>query len=426
VEVEVVSNVYRVNDRMIIQCNLRDVTARKRAEAMAKQATEATEAASRAKDRFLATLSHELRTPLTPVLATIAYVEMMPGLPVAELREHFISIRGNVELEAQLIDDLLDVTRIGSGKLELHQEVVDIHAALRTALEVCQAEVEAKKLVVSLALGAEVRQVWADPARMQQVFWNLIKNAVKFTPVAGHISLRSADVGVGRMAIEVADTGIGIEPEALCRIFDAFEQGDQSVTRRHGGLGLGLAIAKQLVELHGGSIRATSGGEGLGSTFSVELPLSIVQLEDERAQRVHPTTETASGELTVLPRLDGVHVFVVDDEPDARELLRRVLEDQGAQVTSFGSAESVLEALKATKPTVLVSDIGMPGMDGYQLIRALRAGESRTGRLAALALTAFARAEDRKRSLVAGYQTHLAKPFDVAELVLVIAGLVGR
>src|SRR6185437_12218634 len=212
----------------------------------------------------------------------------------------------------------------------------------------------------------------------------------------------------------------------LPHVFERFSQWDSSTTRSVGGLGLGLAISKQLVELHGGIIKAASKGEGLGATFSVELPLSIVQLQDEGSPRVHPTAETQSTELLSLPRLEGVHVFLVDDEPDARELLRTVLQDQGAKVTSFVTAEEALATLKTTRPTVLVCDIGMPKMDGYQLIRALRALEPRGDRLPALALTAFARAEDRKRSLVAGYQAHLAKPFDVAELILLIADLVGR
>jgi hypothetical protein len=189
---------------------------------------------------------------------------------------------------------------------------------------------------------------------------------------------------------------------------------------------LGLAICKQLVELHGGSIRAASQGEGKGATFSVHLPLSIVQLQDESSPRIHPTTEAQSGETLPLPRLEGVHVFSVDDEPDARDLLRAVLEEQGAQVTSFSSGQEALAALERAKPTVLVCDVGMPNMDGYQMIRTLRAKEGRGERIPALALTAFARAEDRKRSLIAGYQAHLAKPFDVGELILLVADLVGR
>jgi CheY-like chemotaxis protein len=228
------------------------------------------------------------------------------------------------------------------------------------------------------------------------------------------------------LELSVSDTGVGIPASFLPHVFDRFSQRDSSTTRGFGGLGLGLAISKQLVELHGGTIRATSQGEGRGATFLVELPLSIVQLEEESSLRVHPTAETQAAELGPLPRLEGIHAFVVDDEPDAREILEGILRDQGARVTSFDSAEAVLAALKVTKPTVLISDVGMPEMDGYQLMRALRAVEPRVGRIPALALTAFARAEDRKRSLLAGYQAHLAKPFDIAELILLVADLVGR
>jgi CheY-like chemotaxis protein len=228
------------------------------------------------------------------------------------------------------------------------------------------------------------------------------------------------------LELSVSDTGIGIPPSYLPNVFDRFSQKDTSTTRAFGGLGLGLAICKQLVELHGGVITAASEGEGKGATFSVQLPLSIVRLDDQSAPRIHPTSETQPGEMLSLPRLDGVHVFAVDDEPDARELLRTVLEDQGARVTSFTSAEDALAALKTLKPTVLICDVGMPKMDGYQLIRKLRADEPRSERIPALALTAFARSEDRKRSLIAGYQAHLAKPFDVGELILVISDLVGR
>jgi hypothetical protein len=226
--------------------------------------------------------------------------------------------------------------------------------------------------------------------------------------------------------LSVSDTGIGIPSSYLPYVFDRFSQRDSSTTRSFGGLGLGLAICKQLVEMHGGSIKAASQGEGKGATFSVELPLSIVQLADQSAPRIHPTAEPQSEEMLPLPRLEGVHVFSVDDEPDARDLLRRVLEDQGAKVTSFGTAAGALAALQTTKPTVLVCDVGMPNMDGYQLIRKLRAEEPRDQRVPALALTAFERAEDRKRSLVAGYQAHLAKPFDVGELILLVARLAQR
>ena len=255
--------------------------------------------------------------------------------------------------------------------------------------------------------------------------WNLLTNAIKFTPKGGQVQVLLQRVN-SHLELSVSDTGIGIPASYLPHVFDRFSQKDSSTTRAFGGLGLGLAICKQLVELHGGSIKAASQGEGMGATFSVQLPLSIVQLDDQSAPRIHPTAETQPGEVLSLPRLEGVHVFVVDDEPDARELLRTVLDDQGATVTTFGSAQEALAALKTTRPTLLICDVGMPKMDGYQLIRTLRAQESRSERIPALALTAFARAEDRKRSLVAGYQAHLAKPFDVSEFILVIADLVGR
>jgi CheY-like chemotaxis protein len=226
--------------------------------------------------------------------------------------------------------------------------------------------------------------------------------------------------------LSVSDTGVGIPATFLPYVFDRFSQNDSSTTRAFSGLGLGLAISKQLVELHAGTIRVASQGEGKGASFFVDLPLSIVQLEDEKAQRNHPTAQVSSTEQIVLPKLGGVHVFVVDDEPDARDLIKRMLEEQGANVTSFSAAEDALAALRETKPSVIVSDVGMPKMDGYQFMRAWRAGEARNERVPALALTAFARAEDRKTSLLAGYQAHLAKPFDVAELILVIADLVGR
>jgi CheY-like chemotaxis protein len=252
-----------------------------------------------------------------------------------------------------------------------------------------------------------------------------LTNAIKFTPKGGQVQVVLQRVN-SHLELNVSDTGIGIPSNYLPHVFDRFSQKDSSTTRAFGGLGLGLAICKQLVELHGGTISAASQGEGSGATFSVHLPISIAHLAQQGTPRNHPTTETHPSEMLTLPRLDHVHVFVIDDEPDARDLLRTVLEDQGAKVTLFASAEDALDALKMTKPTVLVCDVGMPQTDGYQLIRKLRAEEARGERIPALALTAFARAEDRKRSLVAGYQAHLAKPFDVGELILVIADLVGR
>ena len=311
----------------------------------------------------------------------------------------------------------------GKLRLELHQ--ISFSSVVEAAVDSARPSAEAKGIRLKAILGASQDIVSADGGRLQQVVWNLLTNAIKFTPKGGQVHVLLQRVN-SHLELSVSDTGIGIPPDYLPHVFDRFSQKDSSTTRAFGGLGLGLAICKQLVELHGGSIRAASQGEGKGATFSVQLPLSIIQLQDESSSRIHPTAETQSGEILSLPRLEGVHVFSVDDEPDARELIRTVLEDQGAKVTSFGSAEEALAALKTTKPTVLICDVGMPKTDGYQLIRTLRAEESRSERIPALALTAFARAEDRKRSLVAGYQAHLAKPFDVGELILVVADLVGR
>jgi hypothetical protein len=381
---------------------------------------------TRLKDEFLATLSHELRTPLSAILGwTQVLLKDAPSRSADAQRRAIEVIDRNARAQVKLIDDLLDLSRITTGKLRLDLHQVSFASIVEAALDTAMPAATAKDIRLKAILGATQDVVSADSARLQQVVWNLLTNAIKFTPKGGQIQVLLQRVN-SHLELSVSDTGIGIAANYLPHVFERFSQWDSSTTRSVGGLGLGLAISKQLVELHGGIIKAASKGEGLGATFSVELPLSIVQLQEEGSPRVHPTAETQSTELLSLPRLEGVHVFLVDDEPDARELLRTVLQDQGAKVTSFVTAEEALATLKTTRPTVLVCDIGMPKMDGYQLIRALRALEPRGDRLPALALTAFARAEDRKRSLVAGYQAHLAKPFDVAELILLIADLVGR
>ena len=264
-----------------------------------------------------------------------------------------------------------------------------------------------------------------DSDRLQQVVWNLLSNAIKFTDRGGRVEVVLQRAGAGAV-LSVSDTGIGIPETFLPRVFDRFSQNDASTTRSFGGLGLGLAISKQLVELHGGTIRASSPGEGRGAIFFVELPLAAMPARGDAAPAVPSTTEASRPRSRALPRLDGVHVFVVDDEADGRELLRRVLEDQAATVTVLSSGEEALVELRRVKPHLIVSDIGMPVMDGYQLMRTFRAGEAKGEKIPAVALTAFARAEDRKRALLAGYQAHLAKPFDVAELVLVAADLAKR
>jgi PAS domain S-box-containing protein len=417
----------------------RDLTESKRIEAMElanqqreemldaeRNARMAAQRATRIKDEFLATLSHELRTPLSAILGwtQVLLREDTPRGPDEQKRAVEV-IHRNARAQIQLIDDLLDLSRIMTGKIRLDLHQVSLASVVKAAVDSALPAAEAKNIRLKSILGSSQDIVSADSARLQQVVWNLLTNAIKFTQKGGQVQVLLQRVN-SHLELSVSDTGIGIPATYLPYVFDRFSQRDSSTTRAFGGLGLGLAICKQLVELHGGSIRAASQGEGMGATFSVQLPLSIVQLDEQGAPRIHPTAETQAGEMLSLPRLEGVRVFVVDDEPDARELLRTVLQDQGATVTSFGSAHDALVALKTTKPTVLVCDVGMPKMDGYQLIRTLRAQESRSGRIPALALTAFARAEDRKRSLVAGYQAHLAKPFDVGELILVIADLVGR
>lgn len=417
----------------------RDLTESKRVEAVElasqehealleaeRSARMAAQRATHVKDEFLATLSHELRTPLSAILGwTQLLLRERTGNEQIDQRRAIQVIDRNARAQVRLIDDLLDLSRIMTGKVRLDLHQVSLLGIVEAAVDSAKPAADAKEIRLMAILDSVPASINADGTRLQQVVWNLLTNAIKFTPKGGRIQVLLQRVN-SHIELSVSDTGVGIPADFLPHVFDRFSQRDSSTTRAFGGLGLGLAICKQLVELHGGSIRVASQGEGMGSTFFVDLPLSILQLEEENARRVSPTVEKQPGELLPLPRLDGVHAFIVDDERDSREILERVLRAQGAQVTSFDSAEEALRALEATQPAVIISDIGMPRMDGYQLMRTLRAGEPRTGRIPALALTAFARAEDRKRSLVAGYQAHLAKPFDVAELVLVVADLVGR
>ena len=417
----------------------RDMTESKRAEATEsmnqhrdemleaeRSARMAAQRATRLKDEFLATLSHELRTPLSAILGwTQLLLKGATPKGPDEQRRAIEVIDRNARAQVQLIDDLLDLSRIVTGKLRLDLHQVSFADIVQAAVDSARPAAEAKGIRMTALMGARQDIVSADSARLQQVVWNLLTNAIKFTPKGGRIQVLLQRVN-SHLELSVSDTGIGIPASYLPHVFDRFSQKDSSTTRAFGGLGLGLAICKQLVELHGGIITAVSEGEGKGTTFSVHLPLSIVQVDERKGARVHPTAEPPNAEALALPRLDGVHVFVVDDEPDARELLKTVLEEQGAKVASFASAEESLDALKSTRPTVFICDIGMPRVDGYQLIRKLRAEEPRGERIPALALTAFARGKDRKRSLIAGFQAHMAKPFDVAELVLVIADLVGR
>jgi len=417
----------------------RDLTEQKRAEALeivGQQREEILEAersarmtaqqATRIKDEFLATLSHELRTPLSSILGwTHILKRNVAALKPEDLQRGIDAIDRNARAQARLIDDLLDLSRIMSGKVRLDVQQLSMLDIVQSAIESAEPAAKAKDIRLAVILDTHPATVTADGGRLQHVIWNLLSNAIKFTPKGGQIRVLLQRVNAC-VELSVSDTGIGIPASFLPHVFDRFSQKDASTTRSYGGLGLGLAISRQLVELHEGSIRAMSEGEGQGATFVVELPLSIVQLEAEDPARAHPAEELSCAESLSPPRLAGVHVLVVDDEADGREMLQRVLEEQAATVTAVSSAQQALDVLKEITPNVIVSDIGMPETDGYQLMRTLRAGETRDERIPAVALTALARAEDRKRTLVAGYQAHLAKPFDVAELVLVVADLAGR
>ena len=413
----------------------RDLTDSKRMEAMTlateereqlleaeRSARMAAQQATRVKDEFLATLSHELRTPLSAILGWTQILLRDDGTPADSQRRGIQVIDRNARAQVQLIDDLLDLNRIMAGKIRLDLRQVALPDVVQRAIDSAMPAAQAKDIQVRSLLDPACTAVTGDSARLQQVVWNLLSNAIKFTRKGGQVQVLLQRVN-SHIELSVADTGIGMPASFLPQVFDRFSQRDSSTTRTHGGLGLGLAICKQLVELHGGTIRVASPGEGHGSTFHVELPVSLRQ---EDPTREHPSVGGESVETGALPRLDGVHVFAIDDEPDAREVLTRVLEGQGAVVAVFSSAPDALAALQATRPGIIVSDIGMPEMDGYQMIRTLRASEPRESRIPALALTAFARGEDRKRSLQAGFQAHLAKPFDVAELVLMVASLVGK
>ncbi|MGH8253679.1 MAG: PAS domain-containing hybrid sensor histidine kinase/response regulator, partial [Steroidobacteraceae bacterium] len=314
--------------------------------------------ATRLKDDFLATLSHELRTPLSAILGW-TQVLMRSGSPKSpeEQRRAIEVIDRNARAQVQLIDDLLDLSRIMTGKLRLDLQQISFSSVVEAAVDSAQPAADAKGIRLRSIIGAGRDIVSADSTRLQQVVWNLLTNAIKFTPKGGQVQVLLQCVN-SHLELSVSDSGIGIPASYLPHVFDRFSQKDTSTTRSFGGLGLGLAICKQLVELHGGAITAVSEGEGKGATFMVNLPLSIVQLAASGEPRIHPTTEMAFSEPVTLPRLDGVHIFAIDDEADARDLLRTVLENQGATVTSFASAPEALFALKSIKPTAIVCDVG--------------------------------------------------------------------
>lgn len=385
------------------------------------------ERAGRMKDEFLATLSHELRTPLNAILGW-AQLLQDEAVDAEDLKEGMNTIERNARAQKQIIEDLLDMSRIISGKVRLDVQRLELAPVVEAALDTVRPAADAKGIRVQTVLDPLARPVSGDPNRLQQVFWNLLANAVKFTPRGGRIQVLLQRVN-SHLEVHVIDTGEGISPEFLPHIFDRFRQADASSTRKHGGLGLGLAIVRQLVELHGGTIRAHSGGLGQGATFTVVLPLTVIHpAPEQESDRRHPTSEPIySARLNTCLNLKGVKVLVVDDEPDARSLVKRLLENCESIVQTAGSAAEAMEMFRSERPDVLVSDIGMPGEDGYSLIRQIRAlGPERGGDVPAVALTAYARAEDRIQSIRAGFQMHVAKPVEAAELLTVVESLAGR
>jgi signal transduction histidine kinase len=386
------------------------------------------EAANRTKDEFLATMSHELRTPMTAILG---WAQMLRSrtLGEADFERALEIVERNAQAQNKLIEDLLDISRIITGKLRLDVRPVDLAGVVESVIEALRPTAEVKAIRLQSLLDPQAGPVSGDADRLQQVVWNLLSNAIKFTPKGGRVQVRLERVN-SHVEIVVSDSGKGISAEFLPHVFDRFRQADSTSTRKHGGMGLGLSIVRQLVELHGGTVGVESSGVGQGATFIVQLPVMVMHRQPSAAAahpRRHPTVGGNGLSYDCPPSLKGLRVLVVDDEPDTRRLLRTVLEQCGSEVTTAGSAAEAIDAFIQSKPDVLISDIGMPEEDGYELIGKLRAAESgHNGRIPAIALTAYARVEDRIRALNAGFQVHVPKPIEPVELLAVVASLAGR
>ena len=380
-----------------------------------RQARADAEAANRIKDEFLAVLSHELRSPLNPILGWTKLL-LSRKFDQAKTAKALETIERNAVLQSQLIEDLLDVSGILQGKLSLNPCPVDLAVTIKAATETVRLAAQAKSICLNTLLEPTVGQVSGDSSRLQQIVWNLLSNAVKFTPTGGRVDIRLESIG-GQAMITVSNTGKGIKPEFLPYVFDYFRQADSTTTRTYGGLGLGLAIVRHLVELHGGTVKAESPGEGKGATFTVTLPL----------MKVVPAKGEDNISSDESPNLDGLRILVVDDEKDTLELIVFILEGCGASVRAASSAAEALEALTTWQPDILLSDIGMPQMDGYMLMRQIRAmPPEQGGEIPAIALTAYAGETDQRQVLKAGFQKHLTKPIDPADLAVVIASFTGR
>ena len=381
--------------------------------------------ASQLKDEFLATLSHELRTPMTPILGW-AQVLQRTARDNPQVLQAAEVIERNARAQNRIVDDLLDMSRIISGKVRLEVQALDMAAVIRAGMDTVAAAAEARGIALESELEPGSGLTRGDPHRLQQVLWNLLSNAIKFTGSGGRVKVRMRRAGQ-EIEIEVADTGQGIAPEFLPHVFERFRQADSSNTRQHAGLGLGLAIVKQLVELHGGEVSVHSKGVDRGATFRVRLPVVAA------GGGARPSTFTPAPVAVARAgdagggSLVGRRLLVVDDEADARQLIEHLLRAAGAEVRSVESAEQALQAMASFRPEVLLSDIAMPGENGYELIRAVRALPAESGgSVPAIALTAFARSEDRQRALAAGFQRHLAKPVDQGELVDAVSAMLSR
>ena len=409
--------------------SFRDITERKHAEAEREQllvsereAREQAEHEMRIKDEFLATLSHELRTPLNAILgwANVLRTSDNPQ----EIAEGLEVIERNARAQTQITEDLLDMSRIISGKVRLDVQRVDLLAVIRAAIESVKPMAAAKEIRLTSVLDPLAGPISGDPARLQQVLWNLLTNALKFTPKGRQVQIVLERVN-SHLEISVHDSGQGIDPDFLPHVFDRFRQADASATREQRGLGLGLAIVKNLIELHGGSVRAKSPGSNKGSTFTIVLPVVTAHM-DADPHRQHP--RAATGEVVDEKlSLEGVRVLAVDDEADARHLVKRILGGCGAEVETADSAAVALRYLRKTKPNVLIVDIGMPDEDGYRMMRKVRQLPTQEGgNVPAIALTAFARSQDRRRAVLSGFQMHIAKPVEPSELIAMVASLAGR
>ena len=410
---------------------LRDFTERKQAEdernqllAREQEARATAEAANRLKDEFLATLSHELRSPLNAMLGWTRLLNSRK-FDEATTARAMQTIERSAKSQAQLVEDLLDVSRIIQGKLRLNVRPVELVSVIEAAIETVRPAAQAKEISLQSVLDPAAGPVAGDFDRLQQVVWNLLSNAIKFTPKQGRVMVRLERVN-SHIEVTVTDSGKGINPEFVPYVFERFRQADSSSTRVYSGLGLGLAIVRQLLELHGGTVRAYSEGEGKGATFTIKLPLMPVHVKPYLGDRVHPTVELGVP-FDNPPTLNGVRVLIVDDEVDSRELLVAALEECEAQVFAVASASEALKAVSQFQPDVLVSDIGMPLEDGYSLICKVRQlSAEQGGEIPAIALTAYARAEDRMKAIASGFQMHIPKPVEPAELATVVASLAKR